>query len=177
MNRQPAPWLLTTTVPRWASTSPRTMASPRPAPASGSGVRAPVPRHPTSKTDSRSPGSMPPHASVTESSTISPARRPSTSTTPSAGVCRMAFITRLPTTRERAAGSARTSTSGPISPLTSTRRERATGSAPASDSLTTSRRTVGCSVRLSDPAWILDSSNRSSTIRAIRSTSRSICRW
>ena len=49
---------------------------------------------------------IPPQPSGTPSSTPSGTARPLISTTPSAGVCRIAFITRLETTRESPAGSA-----------------------------------------------------------------------
>ncbi len=48
--RQPAPVFTTRTLPRWASATPRTIARPRPAPLSGSGLRASVPRQARSNT-------------------------------------------------------------------------------------------------------------------------------
>ena len=89
---------------------PLTMARPSPAPrptaGSRTGVRAGLPCQATSKTRSMSSLEMPPHASVTLSSIASPTCRPVTSTTPSAGVCRIALMSRLDTTRDSSPGSA-----------------------------------------------------------------------
>jgi dTDP-L-rhamnose 4-epimerase len=48
--QQPASVFTTRTLPRWASTTPRTIARPRPAPLSGAGLRASVPLQARSKT-------------------------------------------------------------------------------------------------------------------------------
>ena len=48
--QQPTSVFTTRTLPWWASTTPRTIARPRPAPLSGAGLRASVPRQARSKT-------------------------------------------------------------------------------------------------------------------------------
>ena len=48
--QQPPSVFTTRTLPRWASTTPRTIARPRPAPLSGLGLRASVPRQARSNT-------------------------------------------------------------------------------------------------------------------------------
>ena len=101
------------TAPRCASTIPLHDRQPEPrAPDAGrlvgrSGVRAEPPRQATSKTRSMSASGMPPHWSLTLSSTPSGTARPRISTVPSAGVCRIAFMTRLVITRDSPTGSAR----------------------------------------------------------------------
>ena len=92
---------------------------------------------------------IPPQPSVT----LTARRRPGppgpwTSTTPSAGVCRIAFITRLETTRDSPAGSAVTSDALLDLRRRAVRRAaRATGSAPAIASLTTSPSATGCGLQ------------------------------
>ena len=92
-------------------------------------------------------------------------------------MCRTAFITRLVITRDSPTGSAVTASPCSTLPPSRTDRARAIGSAPAIASLTMSVSATVSGLRVRTPAWIRDSSNRSSTIRTIRSTSARIWRW
>ena len=99
--RQPPATLLTAIRPSCASTTPRAMASPRPAPPS-SPLRDGVPRQPTSKTRPRFSSGIPPQPSITATRTRPSSARSAISRTVSSGwVCRTALATRFPNARAR----------------------------------------------------------------------------
>src|SRR5271165_119487 len=176
-NWQPGPALRTAIWPECASTMPRAIESPSPAPSCGPGVRADSPRNATSNTRGRSPGGIPPQASDTLTQAIPLCTSASTSTPPSDGVCLIALVTRLRRARPISAESTKTGMPRTAAPVSRTPLCRATGSALATTSAT---RSSSPTMRLdsrSAPAWMRDSSNRSSIIKVSRSTSRRICEW
>ncbi len=112
---------------------------------------------------------------MTDSTTPFPARRADTATVPSAGVRRIAFTRRFPSTRLISRPSTSTGTGSTPSPTSRTPCSRASGSAPARASPTRSYTLIRAGDSDSAPAWMRDSSKRSPTISLSRSTSVRIC--
>ena len=92
-------------------------------------------------------------------------------------MCLIALITRFLTARPNSALSISTGIPRTADPVSLTRFARATGSALATTSAIRSSRPTTRGDRRSAPAWILDSSKRSSIIAASRSVSIRICEW
>jgi EmrB/QacA subfamily drug resistance transporter len=175
--QQPTPVFSTRTLPWWASTTPRTIARPSPAPLPGAGLRASVPRQARSKTRGRSASGMPPQPSATASRASPSSGLASTCTQPPGGVCRMALASRLVSARDSSRGSARTASCPVALPSSRTPCSRASASVLASTSLTRSFSVIWSGESCRAPEWRRDSSNRSSTIVARRSASARICLW
>ena len=101
-----------------------------------------------------------------------------TSTTPSAGVCRIALISRLASARCSSRASALTGTPGRRAARRAVRRGCARAGRPRRGRRTRRRPARPARATAAGrPAWIRDSSNRSSTMRRSRSTSARICWW
>jgi hypothetical protein len=120
---------------------------------------------------------MPPHWSITLTVAIPAWISPSTSIVPEAGVCLMALLTRLRTARPISAVSMSTGMPRTAEPASRIPLARATGSALASTSATMSSSPTSRGVSRSVPAWILDSSKRSSIMVASRSASMRSWEW
>ena len=120
---------------------------------------------------------MPPQASDTLTQATPFCISASTSTIPSDGVCLIALVTRLRSARPISAVSMNTGMPRTAAPVSLTPLVLATGSALATTSATRSSRPTMRRDSRSAPAWIRDSSNRSSIIKLSRSTSRRICVW
>ena len=143
-NWQPFPALRTPICPRCASMIPRAMLRPSPAPSPVAGVRAVSPRNPTSNTRGRCSAGIPPQESDTLTVAMPDSWSASTSTAPSAGVCRIALTTRLRSARPTAAVSTRTGRPGTAAPRSRTPLARASGSALVSASPIRSPRPTTC---------------------------------